>query len=232
MTNQHRKKVQIHDSWYELLKEEFDKEYFTELTQFIKDRLANGAVIYPPGKLIFNAFDLTPLNKVKVVILGQDPYHGPNEAHGLCFSVQEGIRIPPSLRNIFKELNSDIQAGIPKNGDLTHWAEQGVFLLNTILTVEHKSPASHKGKGWEKFTDSVIARLSKSREQLVFILWGAYAKSKAKLIDHTKHLILEAPHPAAEVYAGGKAGFFGSKPFSKVNDYLKRHGKEEVDWQL
>lgn len=232
MTNQHRKKVQIHASWYELLKDEFDKEYFSELTEFIKERITEGAVVYPPGKWIFNAFNTTPLNKVKVVILGQDPYHGPNEAHGLCFSVQEGIRIPPSLRNIFKELHTDLGYAIPASGELTRWAEQGVFLLNAILTVEHKTPAAHKGKGWEKFTDAVIAKLSLSKENLVFILWGAYARSKSKLIDASKHLIIEAPHPAAEVYAGGKAGFFGSRPFSTANAYLASKGLQEVDWTL
>lgn len=226
------KKVDIHDSWYEVLETEFSKSYFVDLIQFIKNRRSEGAIIYPPGPQIFNAFNSTPFNKVKLVILGQDPYHGPNEAHGLCFSVQDGIRIPPSLRNIFKELNHDLGCTIPQSGNLSSWANEGVLLLNAILSVEHKSPASHKGKGWEQFTDSVIELLSLKKENLVFILWGAYAKSKKELIDGNKHLIIEAPHPAAEVYAGGKAGFFGSKPFSKANQYLQAHGKTIINWEL
>ena len=226
------KKVDIHDSWYEVLETEFSKSYFVDLIQFIKNRKSEGAIIYPPGPQIFNAFNSTPFNKVKLVILGQDPYHGPNEAHGLCFSVQDGIRIPPSLRNIFKELNHDLGCTIPQSGNLSSWANEGVLLLNAILSVEHKSPASHKGKGWEQFTDSVIELLSLKKENLVFILWGAYAKSKKELINGNKHLIIEAPHPAAEVYAGGKAGFFGSKPFSKANQYLQAHGKTIINWEL
>ncbi len=220
--------VEIHPSWQKVLHEEFDAPYFDELVSFIKSRRADGAVIYPPGNLIFNAFNSTPFDQVKVVVLGQDPYHGRGEAHGLCFSVQDGIKIPPSLRNIFKELNADLGCEIPQSGNLSAWAIQGVFLLNAILTVEHKNPASHKGKGWETFTDAVIQSISAEREGVVFILWGAFAKSKKSLIDASKHLILEAPHPAAEVYAGGKAGFFGSKPFSKANSYLK----DPIDWSL
>ena len=173
-------------------------------------------------------FDLTPLNEVKVVILGQDPYHGEGQAHGLCFSVREGNRIPPSLRNIFKELHADVGIAIPQSGELTQWAQNGVFLLNTILTVEQKSPAAHKGKGWETFTDAVMEYISEEKEKVAFILWGAYAQKKRYLINESKHLVLAAPHPAAEVYAGGKAGFFGSKPFSKTNAFLD----EEVDWIL
>jgi uracil-DNA glycosylase len=223
------KHIQIEDTWYQALKPEFEKTYFQELIQFIKKRKQDGAIIYPPGKLIFNAFNTTPFDEVKVVILGQDPYHGPGEAHGLSFSVQDGVRIPPSLRNIFKELNADLGIEIPQSGDLTPWAQQGVFLLNAILTVEHKTPASHKNKGWEQFTDAVIETLSKQRSGLVFILWGAFAKSKKSLINTEKHLALEAPHPAAEVYAGGKAGFFGSRPFSKANSYLQ---DKAINWQL
>ncbi|MFY0644506.1 MAG: uracil-DNA glycosylase [Bacteroidia bacterium] len=224
--------VQIENSWHQLLNHEFEKSYFKELTDFIKKRKSSGAVIYPPGNQIFRAFNTCSLDKLKVVILGQDPYHGPGEAHGLCFSVAQGIKIPPSLRNIFKELTADLNIQPPISGDLSAWAEQGVFLLNAILTVEHKSPASHKGKGWEQFTDQVIQKISDHKEHVVFILWGAFARGKKALIDDSKHLILEAPHPAAEVYAGGKAGFFGSSPFSKVNSYLEKQGLETIDWQL
>ncbi len=221
-------KLEIHSSWIDVLHKELSSEYFKSLLKFIEERKKEGAVIYPSENQIFRAFEATPIDKVKAVILGQDPYHGEGEAHGLCFSVAEGKRIPPSLRNIFKELKSDIGCEIPSNGTLTKWSQEGVFLLNSILTVEHKSPASHKGKGWERFTDAVMQTISDQKEGVVFILWGAYAKSKKALIDEEKHLVLEAPHPAAEVYAGGKAGFFGSKPFSKANDYLKR----PISWKL
>ena len=174
--------VAIHPSWKSVLNKEFSAPYFQELTRFIKQRKQAGAIIYPPGNEMFNAFDSTPFDSVKVVILGQDPYHGEGEAHGLCFSVREGKRIPPSLRNIFKELNADLGCEIPANGNLTKWTEQGVFLLNAILSVEHKSPASHKGKGWETFTDAVMKTLSDQKEGIAFILWGAYAKSKKALI--------------------------------------------------
>ncbi|NNJ55235.1 MAG: uracil-DNA glycosylase [Bacteroidia bacterium] len=220
--------VTIHPSWRKELKQEFDSSYFQNLTQFLKQRKTKGAIIYPPGNEIFNAFDLTPFEEVKVVILGQDPYHGEGEAHGLCFSVTDGTRIPPSLRNIFKELHADIGCEIPSSGNLSKWAKQGVFLLNSILTVEQKSPASHKAKGWEMFTDAVMKTISDKKNGVVFILWGAYAKSKKGLIDEKRHLVLEAPHPAAEIYAGGKAGFFGSRPFSKANDYLKN----PIKWDL
>ncbi|PCJ63637.1 MAG: uracil-DNA glycosylase [Bacteroidetes bacterium] len=220
--------VDIHKSWAKVLQSELESPSFKELIAFVKQRKQEGATIYPPGKEIFKAFDAVPFQQVKVVILGQDPYHGEGEAHGLCFSVKKGKRIPPSLRNIYKELNADLGCAIPDHGELTAWADQGVFLLNSILTVEHKSPASHKGKGWEVFTDKVIQTISEERENVVFILWGAYAKSKKGLIDDQKHLVLEAPHPAAEVYAGGKAGFFGSKPFSKANAFLA----EPVDWRI
>ena len=221
--------VAIDKSWKEALEMEFTKPYFVELIAFIKSRKKEGVIIYPPEPEIFNAYNLTPFDKVKVVTLGQDPYHGAGEAHGLCFSAQDDVRIPPSLRNIFKELHSDLGLPIPTNGNLTKWAQNGVFLLNTILTVEHKSPASHKDKGWETFTDATIKTISDNRKGVVFILWGKFAQSKKALINTSKHLILEAPHPAAEVYAGGKAGFFGSKPFGKANEYL---GENAVDWNL
>ena len=215
-------------NWDCFFEKESDKPYFLKLHSFLKSRNDAGAVIYPPQEDIFNAFYYTPPDKIKVVILGQDPYHGEGQAHGLCFSVREGNKIPPSLRNIFKELHSDLGCEIPASGELTKWANNGVFLLNTILTVEQKSPAVHKGKGWEIFTNTVIRQISKEKEKVVFILWGKYAQAKKSLIDGKKHLVLTAPHPAAEVYAGGKAGFFGSKPFSKVNEFLK----EPVDWSL
>ena len=224
--------VAVNDRWYELLKTEFQKDYFQDLIQFIKKRKSEGAIIYPPGAEIFAAFDSCPPEDVKVVIMGQDPYHGPGEAHGLCFSVRSGVRIPPSLRNIFKELHEDQGIAIPESGDLSSWAHHGVFLLNAILTVEHKTPASHKDKGWEEFTDSVIRIISENLSNVVFIFWGAYAKSKTNLIDQSKHLVLQAPHPAAEIYAGGKAGFFGSRPFSKANEYLAKHKREIVNWSL
>jgi uracil-DNA glycosylase len=217
------------NSWKFFLEAEYTKPYFKSLSAFLGARSSEGVVIYPPKDEIFNAFELTPFEIIKVVILGQDPYHGEGQAHGLCFSVQDGCKIPPSLRNIFKEIHSDLGLPIPTNGNLTKWAQNGVFLLNTILTVEQKSPGAHKQKGWETFTDAAIQHISRHQEKVVFILWGAFAQQKKKLIDCSKHLVLESPHPAAEVYAGGKAGFFGSKPFSKANDYL---GKNAVDWQL
>jgi len=218
----------MHLSWQSFLQAVESKPYYQELQAFLKLRRKEGAAIYPPEKEIFNAFELTPLDEIKVVILGQDPYHGEGQAHGLCFSVRKGNRIPPSLRNIFKELNADLKHDIPTNGELTAWAQQGVFLLNAILTVEQKTPAAHKGKGWEIFSDAVIQYISVHRDKVVFVLWGAYAQKKKSLIDESKHLLLAAPHPAAEVYAGGKAGFFGSKPFSKANEFLD----EELDWSL
>ena len=217
------------NSWKFFLEVEYTKPYFKSLSAFLAARSAEGVVIYPPKDEIFNAFKLTPFEIIKVVILGQDPYHGQGQAHGMCFSVRDGCKIPPSLRNIFKELHSDLGLPIPTNGNLTKWAQNGVFLLNTILTVEQKNPGVHKQKGWETFTDAAIQHISRHQEKVVFILWGAIAQRKKALIDLDKHLVLEAPHPAAEVYAGGKAGFFGSKPFSKANDYL---GENAVDWQL
>lgn len=214
--------------WHQHIDEEITKSYFIELQHYLTAIESEGKTILPPLDRRYEFFKLTPFKDVKVVILGQDPYHGLGQAHGLCFSVKEGNRIPPSLRNIFKELNADVGAEIPKSGELTAWARRGVLMLNSILTVEEKKPASHKGKGWEQFTDRVLQVLSEEKEGLVFILWGNYARSKKSLLDESKHLILEAPHPAAEVYAGGKAGFFGSRPFSKANEYLN----EPVDWGL
>ncbi len=216
------------NSWKPLLTDEVLKPYYLKIQQFLERQDKLGKVIYPPRKDIFNAFNLTTPQNLKVVIIGQDPYHGYGQAHGLCFSVKKGAKIPPSLRNIFKELEDDIGCEIPIHGDLSHWASQGVFLLNTILTVEEKQASSHQGIGWEEFTDKVIQTISDNKEKVVFILWGNYARKKEYLIDSKKHLVIESAHPAAEIYAGGKAGFFGSKPFSRANQYLT----SPIDWCL
>ncbi len=218
--------VRIEPSWKEALKEEFGKEYFSKLTEFVKEEYKSN-VVYPLAANIFHAFELTPFNKVKVVILGQDPYHGPDQAMGLSFSVAEGIAFPPSLRNLYKELESDIGKPAPRTGDLTHWAAQGVLLLNSTLTVRAHSAGSHQGKGWELFTDAAISLLSQKKENLVFILWGNYAKAKGMHIDRSKHLVLESAHPSP---FSASRGFFGSKPFSKTNEYLIAHGKEPIEW--
>jgi len=216
----------IDDSWKEKLKSEFEEPYFIKLKQFVKTEYATQTV-YPDVKKIFKAFDYCPIDVTRVVILGQDPYHGASQADGLCFSVQEGVRPPPSLANIFKEIGADLGKPIPATGDLTRWAKQGVLLLNATLTVRAASPASHQGKGWEVFTDAVIKLLSDQKENLVFILWGAHAQKKATLIDASKHFIVTSAHPSPfSVYKG----FFGSKPFSKTNAYLKSKGLAEVDW--
>lgn len=215
-------------SWDAFLKAEQAKYYHQELVLFLQERTKQGAIIFPPESEIFNAFKLTPLEKVKVVILGQDPYHNAGQAHGLCFSVRDGNKIPPSLRNVFKELKADLGIETPASGDLSKWAGNGVFLLNTILTVEQKMPGSHSQKGWEIFTDATIKYISEQQDKVVFMLWGAFAHKKENLINSAKHLILKTPHPAAEVYAGGKAGFFGSTPFSKANAFLG----EDLHWQL
>lgn len=219
--------VKIDPSWKERLAAEFDKPYFKELTDFVKQEYA-GETVYPAPKHIFRAFDLCPFDKVKVVILGQDPYHGRGQANGLCFAVDGGQRLPPSLQNIFKEIESDI--GTPlvhRSGDLERWAKQGVLLLNATLTVRAHMPGSHQEKGWEQFTDAAIKALSEEREHLVFILWGNYAKRKGAHIDRTKHLVIESAHPSP---FSASAGFFGSKPFSRTNEYLAAHGETPVDW--
>ena len=218
--------VQIEESWKEILHEEFEKPYFSQLKDFLIEEKRK-YVIYPPGSLIFNAFNQTPFDKVKVVILGQDPYHGPGQAHGLCFSVPDGVQSPPSLQNIFKEINSDTGTPIPQSGNLTRWAKQGVFLLNAILTVRAHSPKSHQGKGWEIFTDAVIRKISTEKSGVVFLLWGRDARNKASLIDRDKHLILEAPHPSPY---SADYGFFGCRHFSKANEFLQRKGKDPVIW--
>lgn len=223
-----KREIRLEASWLALMKEEFSKSYFDDIRIFLKAEIDQGKVLYPPSKLIFNAFNSCPVDKVKVVIIGQDPYHGPNQAMGLSFSVPRTERTPPSLKNIFKELNSDLNTAIPDHGDLTSWSEEGVFLLNAMLTVEHKKPGSHKKIGWQNFTDAVITKLSEKRNHLVFMLWGNYAKGKNILIDTKKHLVLEAPHPSPLA----RGGFFGCKHFSKANVYLTKNGKKPVNWKL
>ncbi|MFA6334690.1 MAG: uracil-DNA glycosylase [Bacteroidales bacterium] len=218
--------VKIENSWKEELSEEFNKEYFTKITEFLKAEITSHKIIYPKGSLIFNAFDSTPFDKVKVVILGQDPYHGPGQAHGLSFSVPEGINFPPSLVNIFKELYTDLGVKPPKNGCLSRWAVQGVFLLNAVLTVRAGEAASHSKIGWTIFTDAVIKKISDKKSGVVFLLWGNFAKGKRDLIDSSKHYILEAAHPSP--LAGG--AFFGCRHFSKTNEILSRIGKEPINW--
>ena len=220
--------VKIEESWKKVLKNEFDQAYFEALITFIKKEKADGKIIYPPGSLIFNAFNTTPFDKVKVVILGQDPYHNPGEAMGLSFSVPKGVRVPPSLKNIYKELHSDLDVIAPGHGDLSSWANQGVFLLNAMLTVEHKKAGSHRKSGWQNFTDAVIRRLSEEKEGLVFMLWGNFAKSKSVLIDPNKHLVLKAAHPSP--LAGG--AFFGSRHFSQANAYLEEQGQQPIEWEI
>lgn len=221
--------VTIAESWKPILQQEFDSPYFDALRLFLKQEKAKGATIYPPGPQIFTAFEHTSFADVKVVILGQDPYHGSGQAHGLCFSVNKGIALPPSLQNIYKELKTDIpDFTIPTHGDLSNWAKQGVLLLNATLTVEKDKAGSHQGKGWEQFTDAVIKQLSAQKEHLVFILWGKFAQSKAPLIDANKHLILTAAHPSP---FSAYNGFFGCKHFSKTNAYLHELGVFPINWQ-
>lgn len=220
--------VKIEKSWADALKDEFEKEYFQKITSYLKHEIASGIVVYPKGGNIFKAFDSTPLNSVKVVILGQDPYHGEGQAHGLSFSVQEGVHQPPSLQNIFKELRDDLGIPLPNTGNLELWAQRGVFLLNSVLTVRAGLPASHSKIGWSLFTDRVISILSEKREGVVFMLWGNYARSKRELIDHNKHLVLEAAHPSPLA----RGAFFGCRHFSKANEYLIAKGKDPVNWSL
>ncbi len=215
-------------SWRNKLSSEFEKEYFKDLIKFLRDEEVSQTIL-PPKKERFSAYNITPFENVKVVILGQDPYHGLEQAHGLSFSVKGEQPLPPSLKNIFKELVDDIGCAMPKEGDLTHWAEQGVFLLNVVLSVQVSQAGSHQQKGWEAFTDATIKLLSDEKEHLVFILWGKPAQSKEKLIDTNKHLVLKAPHPSP---LSAYRGFFGSKPFSKTNDYLRTNGITPIDWAL
>lgn len=223
-----KKTIQLHRSWLVHLKDEFQKDYMVNLKYKLQELKKNKIVFYPKGDQIFNAFNLTPFDKVKVVILGQDPYHGPNQAHGLCFSVPNSVKPPPSLVNIYKELHSDVGKIIDlQNGNLEHWAQQGVFLLNTTLTVEKSKPLSHQNYGWGEFTDKVISIIDSHLENIVFILWGAFAQSKKSLIDSKKHLILTAPHPSP---LSAHRGFFGSKPFSQTNTFLQSKQIDRIIW--
>lgn len=221
--------IQMHESWKTALKAEFEKPYFAELKRFLQAEKAAGKTIYPPGSLIFNAFNSTPFDQVRIVILGQDPYHGPGQAHGLCFSVQHGVKPPPSLVNIYKELQSDVGITLPTHGCLQSWTTQGVFLLNAILTVEANKPASHQKRGWEEFTNAAIQQLSLQREGLIFMLWGNFAQQKAALIDERKHTILKAPHPSP---FSAHTGFLGCGHFSKANAFLTARGEAPVNWQV
>ena len=218
--------VKIEQSWKEVLQTEFDKPYFTSLTDFVRDEYRH-ATVFPPASLIFNAFNLCPFSDVKVVLIGQDPYHEPGQAHGLCFSVNDGVQFPPSLLNIFKELKSDLGVEIPQSGNLTRWAQQGVLLLTATLTVREHQAGSHQNRGWEQFTDAVIQTLSEKKSGLVFILWGSYAQSKARLIDSGRHCILRSAHPSP---LSAYRGFFGNHHFSLTNDYLSRTGKSIIKW--
>ncbi len=220
--------VQIEESWKNVLREEFQKPYFEEIRNTLYKAKSEGQVIYPPGKLIFNAFNSTPFEEVKVIVIGQDPYHNPGQAMGLSFSVPEGIRIPPSLKNIFKEIHNDIGCEIPSHGDLSSWSEQGVFLLNAMLTVEKNKPSSHSKIGWQTFTDNVIKILSAQREHLVFLLWGRFAQNKASLIDQSKHLVLQSSHPSP---LAGKS-FFNNHHFSKTNEYLVSNNMKPINWEI
>ncbi len=219
--------VQMEEQWKAALAPEFAKDYMQNLRAFLLSEKKQGKTIYPPGDEIFAAFNRTPLDKVKVVILGQDPYHGVGQAHGLCFSVKIGVRPPPSLLNIYKELQSDLGISTPTHGNLSSWAEQGVLLLNAILTVEKERAASHQNQGWESFTDSAIRILNEKAEHLVFILWGSYAQKKGMVIDRTKHFVIESPHPSP---LSAHRGFLGSRPFSRTNAYLVQHGLSPIDW--
>ena len=220
--------IKIEESWKAALQAEFDKPYFIELTDFVKREYQTRA-IFPVPQLIFNAFDSCPFNEVKVVILGQDPYHGPNQAHGLCFSVNEGVQVPPSLKNIYKEIKTDLGGEIPPHGNLESWAKQGVLLLNATLTVQAHNAGSHQKKGWETFTNRVIEITSEQKQGIVFILWGRYAQAKEELIDGEKHLILKAAHPSP---FSAHSGFFGCRHFSKTNEYLGKKGLAGIDWTL
>ncbi len=218
--------VKIEASWKAVLANEFEKEYFSDLTRFVRNEYKT-YTIYPPAKLIFNAFDQCPFTNLKVVILGQDPYHGPGQAHGLCFSVNDGVDFPPSLRNIFKELKNDLGKEVPLTGNLTNWAKQGVLLLNATLTVRANQAGSHQNKGWEQFTDAVIHKINNQKEHVVFILWGNYAINKARFIDQNKHLVLSSVHPSP---LSASRGFFGNRHFSLANEFLIKHSLQPVIW--
>ena len=230
MTTMTQQKLgQLHPSWLAVIGDELEKPYMQALTHFLKEEKAAGKVIFPPSPLIFNAFNHTPFDKVRVVIIGQDPYHGDSQAHGLSFSVPQGIAPPPSLINIFKEISADLNIKMSRNGDLTPWADQGVLLLNATLTVEQAKAGAHQGKGWEAFTDAAIAALNAHREGLVFVLWGSYAQKKGAFIDEKKHLVLKSPHPSP---LSAHRGFFGNRQFSTINQYLIQREQTPIDWQL
>jgi uracil-DNA glycosylase len=222
-------RIKLENSWKKELLDEFEKDYMLQLRTFLIREKKNRKIIYPAGNEIFNALNLTPFDKVKVVILGQDPYHGPNQAHGLCFSVKTGVPQPPSLKNIFQEIQSDLGLQPPNHGCLTHWSEQGVLLLNSVLTVEKSKAGSHQGKGWELFTDKIIEKLNHKKSGIVFLLWGSYAQKKGQYIDQQKHLVLTSPHPSP---LSAHRGFFGNRQFSNANLYLKNQSKPEIDWQI
>lgn len=220
--------LELESSWNEALEDELNEPYISSLMAFVEKERSAGATVYPPNELIFNAFQRTPFDKVKVVIMGQDPYHNPGQAHGLCFSVPRGAQLPPSLQNIFKELNSDLQLEIPSHGCLTSWAEQGILLLNATLTVRQGEPMSHHGRGWERFTDAVIRKLIERKDPLIFVLWGKSAQEKCQFVK-APHIVLKAPHPSP---FSAYQGFFGCKHFSKINDILKSNNKKLIDWNI
>lgn len=221
--------VKLEPSWLAQVEDEFSKPYMQKLREFLITRKQHNAVIYPPGNKIFNALNSTPFDKVRVVILGQDPYHGPGQAHGLCFSVQPGVKVPPSLANIYRELNNDLDLPVPGHGYLQSWADQGVLLLNSVLTVERGQAGSHQNKGWETFTDAVVHKLEQKRQNLVFMLWGSYAQKKGAVIDTRRHLVLKAPHPSP---LSAHRGFLGCGHFSKTNQYLNEHQLQAIDWSV
>jgi len=221
------REIDLHPSWLNLLQSEFEQPYMQNLNDFLRSEKVEGKIIYPAGGDIFKALNITPLDQVRVVILGQDPFHGPNQAHGLSFSVPKGIRIPPSLRNIYKEISSDLNLPTPEHGNLKHWAQQGVLLLNSVLTVEHSKAASHQNRGWEQFTDAVIKCINDNYEHKVFLLWGSYAQKKGQVISLKKHLVLTAPHPSP---LSAHRGFLGCQHFSKTNRYLQQHYLNTIDW--
>lgn len=227
--NDRTSQLRLEDSWKQRLGPEFEQPYMRQLKQFLQQRKSAGARIYPPGSLIFNALDSTPFESVRAVVLGQDPYHGPGQAHGLCFSVQPGVQTPPSLKNIYQAMQRDLGTQPASHGCLQAWAERGVLLLNAVLTVEAGQAGSHQGKGWERFTDRIVELLNQERDHLVFMLWGSAAQRKGAVVDESRHLVLRAPHPSP---LSAHRGFFGCKHFSRANQYLEQHGLEPVDWSL